>query len=232
MNSDDRKRFTFGVDGYVNRFAQAADRSYGLETWVEWKPTTQLALGLGPGYFRNLDGAQYVQTAGDPLATATYGARYVFGDLDQHTVSANIRLNWIFTPRLSLELFVQPLVSSGQYTQLKELRAPRTFDFVRYGIDDGSTWDRENGIVDPDGAGPAAPIVVGDPDFTFTSLRGNAVLRWEWVPGSTFFLVWAHNRANSSPVGRFAPGQSFDELLAVPADNILMAKVSWWWNPS
>jgi hypothetical protein len=230
-SSDDRKRFLFGVDGNVQRYAENSDRSWGIDTWVEWKPTQKLALRVGPGYFRNIDGAQYVMTAADPLATRTYGARYLFGDLDQHTLSGNIRVNWIFTPTLSLELFLQPLVSSGRYVQLKELEAPRTFDFVRYGVDGGSTWDRENGIVDPDGAGPAAPIAVGNPDFTFTSLRGNAVMRWEWAPGSTLFLVWAHNRVNSAAVGRFAPGQSFQDLMQVPADNVLMAKVSWWFNP-
>ena len=231
VSSDDRKRFLFGVDGNLSRYTQEYDRSWGVSTFVEWKPTQRVKLRLGPGYFRNRDGAQYVTTAADPLATATYGSRYIFGELDQQTLSADIRVNWIFTPKLSLELYVQPLVSSGTYTQLKELSAPRTYDFLRYG-EDGSTWDRENGIVDPDGAsGPAAPIEVGNPDFTFASVRGNAVMRWDWSPGSTLFLVWAHNRENSTSVGRFAPGQSFDELQQVPADNVLMAKITWWLNP-
>ncbi|HEX5633042.1 MAG TPA: DUF5916 domain-containing protein, partial [Gemmatimonadales bacterium] len=191
----------------------------------------KLAVRVGPGYFRNRDGAQYVTTADDPLATRTYGAHYIFGDLDQHTISGNLRLNWIFSPKLSVELYMQPLVSTGEYTQLKELEAPRTFDFVRYGVDGGSTWDREAGVVDPDGAGPAAPIEVGKPDFTFASLRGNAVMRWEWAPGSTLFLVWTHNRDDSNGVGKFAPGQAFGDLMDTPADNVLMAKLTWWWNP-
>jgi hypothetical protein len=231
MTSDDRKRFLFGVSGNASRYERGFDRSWGVETFVEWKPTARGKLRVGPSYFRNGDGAQYVTTALDPLATATFGARYVFGELEQHTFSADVRVNWIFTPRLSLELYVQPLISSGTYTQLKELAAPRTYDFLRYG-EQGSTWDRENGVVDPDGPdGPAAPIAVGNPDFTFASVRGNAVVRWEWSPGSTLFLVWAHNRQNSTSVGRFAPGEALDELRQVPADNILMAKVTWWLNP-
>jgi hypothetical protein len=232
VSSDDRKRFQFGVDGNVSRFSQDLDRSWGLSGFVEWKPTQRVKLRLGPSYYHNRDGAQYVATAVDPLAIATYGSRYIFGELDQHTLSADIRVNWIFTPTLSLELYVQPLVSSGTYTQLKELAAPRTYDFLRYGEDGGSTWDQAAGIVDPDGpSGPAAPIEVGNPDFTFASMRGNAVMRWEWSPGSTLFLVWAHNRDNSTSVGRFAPGESFDELRQVPADNVLMAKMTWWLNP-
>jgi hypothetical protein len=232
MSSDDRKRVTFGASGNLSRYAEGFDRSWGVDAYVEWKPTQRGKLRIGPSYFRNGDGAQYVSTAVDPLATATYGSRYIFGDLTQHTFSADVRVNWIFTPKLSLEVYLQPLVSSGEYAQLKELAAPRTYDFVRYGVDGGSTWDKEAGVVDPDGpTGAAAPIEVGHPDFTVASVRGNAVLRWEWAPGSTLFLVWAHNRANSTSVGRFAPGQAFDELMQQPADNVLMAKVTWWLNP-
>jgi len=232
FSSDDRKRVRFGVDLNASSYAESFDRSWGVGTFVEWKPTQRVLLRMGPSYFRNGDGAQYVTTAIDPLAAATYGSRYIFGDLVQHTFSADIRVNWIFTPKLSVELYLQPLVSSGEYTQLKELAAPRTYDFLRYGVDGASTWDRAAGVVDPDGPdGAAAPIDVGNPDFTFASMRGNAVLRWEWAPGSTLFFVWAHNRDNSTSVGRFAPGEAFSDLMQQPADNVLMAKVTWWLNP-
>jgi hypothetical protein len=191
----------------------------------------QLQVRVGPGLDRNLDGAQYVGTWVDPTATATYGSRFVFGDLDQWTISGNIRLNWIFTPKLSLELFLQPFASSGNYRVLKELAAPRTFDFNVYG-ENGSTYDPETGIAYPDGPdGPAAPIDIGNPDFTVASLRGNAVLRWEWHPGSTVFLVWTHNRNNADGNANFDPGQSFGSLLAAPADNVLLVKFTWWLNP-
>jgi hypothetical protein len=158
----------------------------------------------------------------------------VFGNLDQWTLSGNIRLNWIFTPKLSLELFMQPFVSTGNYRQYSELAAPRTFDFTVFG-QDGSTYDPSTGIADPEGPdGPAAPIDIGDQNFQFGSLRGNAVLRWEWSPGSTLFVVWTHNRANSTNTltdSEFNPGQSFDTILESPADNVLLVKFTWWLNP-
>jgi hypothetical protein len=231
FDSDSRKRVVFGANVYANRYRQGADNSWGVESYVEWRPMQQLQVSLGPQLFRNLDGAQYVGTFADSLAVNTFGNRYVFGDLAQWTLSANIRLNWIFTPRLSLELFMQPFVSSGEYRQIKELAAPRTFDFLRYGVDGGSSWDQGAGVVDPDGSGPAAPIEVGDPDFTVASVRGNAVLRWEWSPGSTVFLVWTHNRNNSDGSPEFDPGQSFNTLFQSPGDNVLQVKWTWWINP-
>jgi len=231
FDSDDRRRVAYGLFAFGNRYQQGADHSWGLEAYVEWRPMQQLQVALGPQLYRNLDGAQYVGTFDDPLAVNTYGRRYVFADLAQWTLSADIRLNWIFTPRLSLELFMQPFISSGDYRQLKELAAPRTFDFLRYGVDGGSTWDQEAGVVDPDGDGPAAPIDVGLPDFTIGSLRGNAVLRWEWSPGSTLFLVWTHNRDNANGSPEFDPGQSFNSLFQSPGNNVLQVKATWWINP-
>ena len=231
FESDGRKPVTYGFDFYLNRYRQGADNSWGVAPWVEWRPMHQLQIRVGPSLDRNLDGAQYVGTWADPTATATYGNRYVFGSLDQWTISGNFRVNWIFTPKLSLELFMQPFVSTGDYRVLKELAAPRTFDFNVYG-ENGSTYDPSTGIAYPDGPdGPAAPIDVGNPDFSIGSLRGNAVLRWEWHPGSTVFLVWQHNRSNSDGNPDFDPGQSFDNLLQAPADNVLLVKFTWWLNP-
>ena len=231
FDSDNRRRVVYGAFAWFNRYAEGSDNSWGMDTYLEWRPVQQLMVSLMPSLTRNIDGAQYVTTVDDPTAVATYGKRYVFGDLAQWTLSTSVRLNWIFTPKLSLELFVQPFVSSGDYRTIKELAAPRTFDFVRYGVDNGSTYDQSTGMVDPDGAGPAASFQVDNPDFTFASLRGNAVLRWEWAPGSTLFFVWTHNRSNDTGSPDFDPGQSFNDLMATPANNVLQVKATWWINP-
>jgi hypothetical protein len=73
-----------------------------------------------------------------------------------------------------LQLYIQPLISSGDYYNFKELKQPSTYDFIVYGTE-GSTIDEETGTVDPDGSGPAQSFVIDNPDFNFTSLRGNAV---------------------------------------------------------
>jgi hypothetical protein len=234
FSSDDRKRLVYSADFYFNRYQEGANNTWGIDSYVEWRPTKQLQVSVGPSLSRNLTSVQYIGTYADPTATATYGNRYVFGNLDQWTLSGNIRLNWIFTPKLSLELFMQPFVSSGNYRQYSELTTPGTFDFNVFG-ENGSTYDPNTGIAYPDGPdGPAAPIDIGDQNFQFGSLRGNAVLRWEWSPGSTLFVVWTHNRANSTNTltdSEFNPGQSFDTILQTPADNVLLVKFTWWLNP-
>ena len=190
-----------------------------------------MSLKLEPQIERTGTSAQYVDTFDDPAATHTFGHRYVFADLDQTTVSASVRLNWIFTPELSLELYAQPLLSSGRYTGFKELARPRSFDFIPY-PDPSSTADPDRIIVDPDGAtGPVAGEEVDDPNFSLASLRGNAVLRWEYSPGSTLFLVWTQNRSDSESIGTFRTGRALDRLWGAAGDNIFLVKLSYWWNP-
>jgi hypothetical protein len=139
------------------------------------------------------------------------------------------RLDWTFTPALTLQLFVQPLIASGQYTQFEEFTRPRTLERSVYGVDQG-TIAYAGGVytVDPDGAGPAAPFSFGDPNFTFRSLRGSAVLRWEYLPGSTVYFVWTQTRSASDPFGTLEPSRDIKGLVGPAPENIFLVKFSYW----
>jgi hypothetical protein len=226
-SSDGRKPVVFEVEVSGSRYA-GGERTYSRITpEISYRPASNLTFSAGPSLEVSHNPAQYLRAATDPLATATFGRRYLFGDLEQKTLSGNLRMNWILSPKTSLELFAQPLISSGKYVAVRELRAPGTFDFRNFGTE-GSTVDRAAGVVDPDGAGPAAAISIGQPDFTIASLRGNAVFRWEYSPGSTFYLVWTQQRSMQESQGDFAPGRAFDRLLDAPGQQVLMMKVSYW----
>jgi hypothetical protein len=212
-----------------SRYAGGERHAQNYSIAATYRPASNVSISVGPSYEALRNPAQYLRAADDPAATATYGRRYLFGDLDQQTLSGNIRVNWILSPKTSIELFAQPLISSGRYHTVRELRAPGTFAFRDFGTE-GSTVDRAAGVVDPDGAGAAPAITIGQPDFTFASLRGNAVFRWEYTAGSTFFLVWTQQRAYQDSQGRFAPGSSFDRLLSEPGQQVLMMKLSYWLN--
>ena len=147
----------------------------------------------------------------DPAAVATYGTRHVFAHLKQETFSAGIRLNWTFTPALSLQTYIQPLISSGAYSEYGDLARPRSYEFSRY----------------PTGSLPPG---ASNPDFTFKSIRGNAVLRWEVRPGSAAYFVWTQNRDDSDPSGEFRLGRSLSTLLDAKADNIFLVKFAFGWS--
>ena len=231
MDSDPNKRWNYGLALHGSDYRLDSDHTWSVKGALEWKAGARVTLRVEPQLERSRTSAQYVDTFDDLMATGTFGHRYVFADLDQTTVSASLRLNWIFTPRLSLEVYTQPLLSSGSYTRFKELARPRSYAFTGY-PDPTPTADPDRIVVDPDGpAGPAASHEIDDPNFSLASLRGNAVLRWEYSPGSTLFLVWTQNRSDSESVGNFRAGHGLDRLFNAKADNIFLVKVSYWWNP-
>jgi len=193
---------------------------------VTWKPKPGLALTAGPNYAVDHNDAMYVTQVADPLATATYGGRYVLATLDQKTAGAEVRMDWSLTPGLSVQLYAQPLISSGQYTGYKELARPGSYEFLVYGRDGGSTIDLANGTADSDGAGPAPAIALGQRDFTFRTVRGNMVIRWEYLPGSTAYLVWTQDRTGVTGNGRFDLEPTLSELGRTPANNVFMVKLS------
>jgi hypothetical protein len=230
LSSDGSKEFILGTNIDYRSDSMGSYRA-GLGFDITWKPSTQIYFSFGPAYQKNFDMLQWIDNFEDPVAVNTYEHRYVFGEIDQETFSANIRLNWTFTPQLSLQLFLQPLFSLGNYTTFKELAGPRTYDYNFYG-EGGSTidYDSENSeyTVDPDGDGPAEPFTFSNPDFNYKSLRGNLVLRYEMLPGSVFYFVWTHDKLNDENAGDFNLDRDFNNLINAEANNILMLKFSYW----
>lgn len=226
-SSDFRRPFSYGVSGGVTAIAGARAPGWSVELESEWRPSASVNIRVGPGLSRTRAPAQPIGSVADERQVATFGRRYLFGELDQHQLFATLRTDWIFSPIASFELFLQPLVSSVHYESIRELERPRSFDLLTYGTR-GSTYDAASGAVDPDGSGPAPSFSIGRPDFTFASLRGTAVFRWEYRRGSTLYLVWTQNRASSVNDGTFAPGASFDRLLSGAGEHVFLLKASYW----
>ena len=178
----------------------------------------------------NFDKTQWVANVDDAAATKTYGTRHVFGYLDQKTLFATIRLDYTFTPTMSLQLFAQPFISIGKYSELKELDREKQMDYTVYGTKGTSiSYDDANGeyVIDP---GTGNRFAIENPDFNFKSLRLNLIYRWEFLPGSTLFLVWSHDRTNFDNPGQFQLGKSFANLMESESNNIFMAKITYWFN--
>ncbi|HEX2781191.1 MAG TPA: DUF5916 domain-containing protein, partial [Gemmatimonadaceae bacterium] len=226
IDSDRRKRYTYGVFArYYEDHAGGWNQSIGPRATL--RPSTALRVTLQPTFSRVHSMAQYVARRSDPLATRTYGSRYVFATLEQHQVSMVTRVDWTFSPGLSLQLFAQPLVAAADFHDYKEFLRPRAYDFHVY---DGSEISKSGGVytVDPDGAGPAGSFTFNDRDFNRRSLRGNAVLRWEYRPGSALFFVWQQSRFASRPTGRFDFNQDFNDLWSVQPENVFVLKATYW----
>ena len=229
VSTDPRQSAVFDFSLELARGVDSPTHTLILSPGVALKPAASVFVQLSPSYVVDEDAAQYVKTVKDPTAAAFGGNRYVFSFIKTYTVSFDTRVNWTLKPDLTLQLFAQPFFASGDYTGFREFAAPRTIRKLEYGRDigtiskTGSTY-----TVDPDDTGPAAPFTIDDPNFSFRSLRGTAVLRYEYRPGSTLYFVWTQQRAGSSAFGDFDFSRDNSALWRDRPDNVFLIKATYW----
>jgi hypothetical protein len=204
-----------------------------------FNPTQTLSLSVDPGFSHRVSARQYVGRF-DGGSTATYGSRYVFAKIERSQLSMRLRINYLFSPNLSLEAYGEPFSASGRYFGFGELAAAGSRFLREYGVAPGTTITAANQeylVTDTEVPGT---LSFGNPDFNSYSFRSNLVVRWEWNPGSTLFLVWQQNRSdfcsggsvglcpNGSVPGSQASIASFADPFKLPGDNFLAVKVSYW----
>lgn len=236
FNTDNRRRIW--VNPNVNYSRNFDDDSWNgsANLYFETRPSSQVRVTVGPSYSRGFNTAQYLQGVTDDEATNTFGRRYVFGNVDQTTVSLDTRIEWTLTSKLSVQSYLQPFVAVGRYNQFKEFTRPRTYDFAVYGRDQGTittNFDAEGRAtsftVDPDGLfGPSPTFDIENPNFNVHSLRGNAVLRWEYRPGSALFLVWQQERNGVEEVFSFDASRDVGAIFRERPSNIFLVKGVYW----
>ena len=155
-----------------------------------------------------------------------FGRRYVFGLPDNTQFSARFRVSYTFKPDMTLDIYAEPFAASGRYERFGETRVPRDSRLRIYGTD-GTTIERlDDGrslVTDGDDS-----FVLRNYEFNVRSFRSNVVLRWEWRPGSTLFVVWQQNRQDRTSMGRHVGFGDLFESLSVPGDNIFAVKTTLW----
>jgi hypothetical protein len=204
---------------------------------VTLKPSSRVLVTLGPSLDIDNTAQQYVDAITDPSVAPQFaGTRYIFGRLQQKTFSMDTRVNMTFTPNLTLEMFAQPFLASGKYSNFKEFAGAKTRQMNFFGRDNGSTvvTNRDQTgattgyTIDPDGAGPASTFDISNPDFNLRSLRGTGVLRWEYRPGSTLYFVWTQERDGSDQFGDFNFGRDRSALFRDRPTNVFQIKGTYW----
>ncbi len=176
---------------------------------------------LGPNYSREKSGIFYVAEA------STSGApKYVLGAIDRTTLSLTTRLDYTFTPTLTLQLYAQPFISAASYDDFKQVASPRAAKYEdRFSrLDARRVADAYEADTNGDGV---ADIRFDDPAFNVKEFRSNAIMRWEYRPGSTVFVVWSQGRHRSDDA-RFRVSRDAADLFRTVPANVLLVKVTRW----
>lgn len=208
--------FGFGFYEYEGGFVNTRGE-------LEADVSDRLELSLRPNYYTELIPRQYVETVPGG-GEGTFGSRYVFSALAFSRTALQFRLNYAFTPDLSLEVYAEPFIANGEYRDFGELKKAGTGELEPY--EGRIDYDAENGLYLIDDG--ADSFTLPDPDFHVRSFRSNVVLRWEWLPGSTFFLVWQQDRSGFEPKGEPVTPARWLDPFSDPGDNFLAIKISYW----
>ena len=202
IGNDSRKKFSFYT------WFERVDTTEGgggnwIGTGVTYRPSPAVRLSLSQSYGRSRTVSQYVTRILDGSYAPTFGDRYIFATIEQRTYDIGLRTDWTISSRLSLQLYLQPFVASGDYHDFKQLARARDDEYTPVG----------------------APF---DPDFNFRSVRGSAVMRWEFRPGSALYVVWNENRDDVVGVGNFRPRRDFSSLTDARSKDVFLVKFSYW----
>ena len=185
VESDSRKKFSFNLySEWVEGFKQYS-RNNGAEIELVYRPTNALNIAAAPSLWFNNTQMQYVETthttAGDP--------RYIMGSLEQRVLRLTTRVTYMLTPNLSIQYYGQLFGTSGTYKDFKYITDSQAEEYKdRFSRIDPTLTD---GVYEVDEDGNSTiDYMFRNRDFNFGQFRSNMVVRWEYIPGSTLFLVW------------------------------------------
>lgn len=230
IGTDARKVMQLNVSTQFSKQWESDTWSYRVSPSIDWRPSGRIQMSVGASYARNENDSQWVDWWWNPKSApiTAVSTPYIFGHLSQETIGLSGRLEVAFTPNLSFQLYVEPFVSAGNYDGFKQVvdpKADRYTDRVRL-LESKVDTDcyGYSAIVDSKGN----EVCIANPDFNYKQFRSNAVLRWEYLPGSTLFVVWSQGREHLDQMGRLDFSGDFGELFGAPSDDVFLVKVSYW----
>jgi hypothetical protein len=224
LNTDNRKTIQFGLN--MNGWQTPRTDSFNgeIDVGATIQARSNVDLFVGPSLYQRYDPLQYVAEADDTAGMP----HYIMSRIEQTNVGVTTRMNWTFSPHLTLQVYAQPFVATGAYSELKDVDNPHAARFEDrfhiftpheiYESADGYDYVTRNGV----------QYRFAKPDFGFRQLRSTIVLRWEYRPGSTVFAIWSHGQTSDVVDGAFRPVHDVGDLLRSSSENLVMVKVNYW----
>ena len=227
ITTDNRKKLMLSVIGNFTKGYENSSRNLYAEIDLTYKPTNYLVLTISPSYDKAYSDLQYVTETGYKSSP-----RYIFGSIDQKTISTSFRVNLNLSPNLTFQYWGQPFVATGKYYDYKFITEPMANRYQdRFWTYNASqlTFDTDHFNVDENVDGKT-DYTFEKNDFNVKQFLSNLVIRWEYSPGSTLFLVWSQTRSYDTSSGQMDffnnLGDLFNNVKNVP-HNVFLIKFSY-----
>ncbi|MBN1651139.1 MAG: carbohydrate binding family 9 domain-containing protein [Bacteroidales bacterium] len=226
ISSDQRKKLHAYFGFYYDRALFNSKNTDNYWLGITYQPIDALSISMQTDLSQNRKELQYID-----VFEFEENDRFVFGSLNQKTLSMSFRLNYNITPNLTIQYYGQPFTSAGDYSNYKQITNPQSDTYsdrfqvystnqLTYNSSDEvyNVDENRDGITD---------YSFSKPDFNFSQFRSNMVVRWEYVPGSTLYLVWSQGRTFFDAQGSFDLNQNMNDLFDVHPHNIFLVKFSY-----
>ena len=232
FDSNDRKKFVAELSGSYQWGFEDVYKSAGVSLELSYRPVSTLIFSIEPEFEKTFNTMQYVTETS--ATSGVYTPRYIFGSIDQKILSMSLRIDYNITPDLTIQYWGQPFFGSGDYDEFKYITdesaaageyTDRFHTYlpgeIHFDETDGTYFVDENidGTVD---------YLFENPDFTVSEFLHNLVVRWEFLPGSTAYLVWSQTREYSTDDGTFdLATQASDLFTNNTPHNVFLIKLSY-----
>jgi len=227
FNTDNRKTWQFNWNAsFWRRDGGVADNTH-FGPGITWRPRQALSLKGNLSFSKSNNDLQYIDTE-----SVDNDDRFIFGRIRQKTAGIVMRLDYAVTPNLTIQYYGQPFISAGKYSNFKMITSPRAAEYhdrfreylpgeIAYDEDDDEYTVSET---------LGGSYSFDNPNYNFLQFRSNLVIRWEYRPGSTLFLVWAQSRTGSYGIGDFDFGSDMNDLFRMYPQNVFLIKFNRWFS--
>ena len=221
VSSDDRKKFVYGFNSGnsigFNKVSKLLDVGFDFS----YRPIDAIKITLTPGYQSGYNDMQYVTTV---------AGKYIMARIDQKMFRSSFRFEYYPRPNMSVQYYGQPFIFSGKYSQYKRLANPMASDYNErihtYSTSELRTTENNTYTAFENGNNTSA-VTFDNPDFKDFAFLSNLVFRWEYIPGSTIYLVWSQNRSDSDKLAQFNMEKDFSNIYKVYPHDVFMVKLSY-----
>ncbi len=222
ISSNSSKDLSARIGAHANWYKVENSHMEVAYMQLTWLPIKKIRLSALASMSWRKYHQQYVRTLTENEETI-----YLVGHIDQYTPSLTFRAELFLNPELSLQYYGSPYFSVGDYSEFKRVDQSRDQDIDTRLEALDLTYDEENNSYDFDYNGTSWSY--SNPDFSFSQFRSNLVFRWEYHPGSTLYLVWAHDRSDWQ--GAYNPVSDIvGDLFTTGGNNIFMFKLNFWFS--
>jgi hypothetical protein len=216
ISTDESKKASFNFYTYYEKGSNESAEKVTFSPSLSYQPINTLKFSFSTNITTNRNELQYVGKS------TTISNQYILGEISQQTFGATFRIDYNITPELSIQYYGSPFTSSGEFSDFKLINNPLGPELK----------DRYNSIGNEEFSIKEITSVWGvdNPDFTFTQFRSNLVFRWEYLPGSKLYIVWANEKTRYNSESNTNMADAFNGLGDVFPNNVLLVKLSYWFS--